>query len=519
MKNKINSFENFMKSRLFEAEKLEQAPEEWDQYFSDVKDQKQEAGQESSQGKEIPDWAKKGLSLDALKGKNADQRWEWLTNRVNTVLKDKQTTKVEELKGDNLGGIPGYRLLWKEGKTETGNQQDKSGNIYSVYYTELYKGNPGTWIDKKDEGGKPGAILGKGYWGQNSRIAKTTGGTGGTGASEGVSGGILWIDEPEKVAAKGGTGIGDMSLLDLFAKTEMGQAILTSIMGDSEILKKLKSDGKIDFTDSPPTVEDIDSEFTPEQKKVQEENIKKLKEMGQNVVRPDFKLVTSATDYNYKPSSLKMSWDEVKSALDSSGSSSKMDFGKWNIVGIRNSLAIKNQYQNRFTDLIVLMGPSDKKEIKIYPATTTPGIAFAYTPFRNWWMASALRDTINPDGVAILQPGVYEYQVGNHRGYKALVQASNSTVGRIEPVLEPSDLKFKTLQPSKKQTGSYGLNIHKALAGDTPSIDSWSAGCQVFKNGKDFGEFMDLISGKASQPKYSYALINSSDFGRKESLA
>ena len=303
MKNKINSFENFMKSRLFEAEKLEQAPEEWDQYFSDVKDQKQEAGQESSQGKEIPDWAKKGLSLDALKGKNADQRWEWLTNRVNTVLKDKQTTKVEELKGDNLGGIPGYRLLWKEGKTETGNQQDKSGNIYSVYYTELYKGNPGTWIDKKDEGGKPGAILGKGYWGQNSRIAKTSGGTDGIGASQGVSGGILWIDEPEKVAAKGGTGIGDMSLLDLFAKTEMGQAILTSIMGDSEILKKLKSDGKIDFTDSPPTVEDIDSEFTPEQKKVQEENIKKLKEMGQNVVRPDFKLVTSATDYNYKPSS------------------------------------------------------------------------------------------------------------------------------------------------------------------------------------------------------------------------
>ena len=512
MKNKINSFENFMKTKLLEKE-ISQDPEAWDQYFSDVKGDKEEANQESSQGTSLPDWAKKGLSLDSLKGKNADQRWEWLTGRVNSEIKNKQASKVEELKGDNLGGIPGYRILWKENKTETGDQQDKSGKVYKVYFTEIYKGNPGTWVDKKEEGGKPGDILGKGYWGQNSRIAKTTP-SGSTGPSEGVSGGILWVDEPEKVAAKGGAS--DMSLLDLFAKTTMGKEILSSIMGDSEILKRLKSQGDIKFTDSPPTVDQIESEFTPEQKKIQEENLKKLKDMGQKATKPDFNLVTSGSDYKYKSD---VSWDGLKSALDSSGASSKMDFKEWNIVGVRNSLAIKNQYQNRFTDLIVLMGPSNKKEIKVYPATTTPGIAFSYVPFRNWWMASALKQTINPDGVAILQPGVYEYKVGSHNGYRALVQSSPSTVGRMEPVLEPSDLRFKTFQPSKKETGIFGINIHKALSGDTPRVDSWSAGCQVFKNGKDYDEFMDLIEGRANQPTYTYALINSSDMGRKATLA
>jgi hypothetical protein len=190
-----------------------------------------------------------------------------------------------------------------------------------------------------------------------------------------------------------------------------------------------------------------------------------------------------------------------------------MDFSEWNVVGIRNSLSVKNQSQNRFTDLIVLMGHSDKQEINIYPATTTPGIAFMYLPFRNWWMASALKETINPEGTAILQPGVYKYKIGNHKGYKALVQDSSVKLGRIDPVLEPSKIKFQTFSPSKKESGRFGINIHKASSGNTPRIDSWSAGCQVFKNGRDYEEFMDLLSKRSKQSSYTYALINSSDLG------
>jgi hypothetical protein len=520
MKNRINSFEDFMKSRLLEKDEVEQSPEAWDQYFSDVKDSKAEAGKDPSQG-ELPDWAKKALEQDALKGKSADERWSWLKERVEKDIKDKQTSKVEEIKAQDLGGMPGYRLLWKEEKTETGDQQDKSGNVYKVYYTEIYKGNPGTWIDKKDEGGKPGAPLGKGYWGQNSRVPKvqSQGATGATGsAPSGVAGGILWVDEPEKVAAKGGTGsLGEMKLIDLFAETEMGQSVLTAIMGDPEMLKKLKKDGKIDFTDSPATADEIEKDFTAEQKEVQKKNIEKLKSMGQSAVRPDFNLVSSPADYKYQTSSKDLSWSDIKSALKNAGADSKLDFEKWNIVGIRNTLAVKNQYQNRFTDLIVLMSPEDKKQVKIYPITTTPGPAFAYVPFRNWWLASALKDTINPDGVAILQPGVYEYAIGNHKGYTALVQSGQNTVGRIEPVLEPEKLKLDTFSPSKKQTGQFGINIHKAMSGDTPTIDSWSAGCQVFKNGGDFSEFMNTLQKDANQRTYKYALINSSDIKKKGS--
>jgi hypothetical protein len=517
MKIKINDFENFMKSQVLERESIKQDADAWDQYFSDVKDSKDEAGKDVSQGSNIPDWAKKGLSLDALKGKNADERWTWLTNRLNTVIKDKQSSKVEELKGQSLGGVPGYRILWKEDKTETGDQQDKNGNVYPIYFTEIYKGNPGTWIDKKNESGKPGAVLGKGYWGQNSRILKTqtSVSSGATGPAEGISGGILWIDEPEKVASRGGTGLGDLKLIDLFASTEMGKSVLTSIMGDPEMLKKLEKAGKINFTDSPATTDEIEKGFTSEQKEIQKKNLEKLKSMGQKASKPDFSLISSPADFRYKPSSLNLSWDDVKDSLENAGVDSKMNFDQWNVIGIRNSLSIKNQYANRFTDLIVLMSPSKDKKVKIYRATTTPGIGFAYVPFRNWWMASALQNTINPNGVAILQPGVYNYQIGNHNGYTALVPVSNVLVGRMDPIIEPKNLKFSTLNPSKKENGG-GINIHKALDGDTPSIDSWSAGCQVFKNGKDFSDFISTIQKEASDQKtYKYALINSSDLGRR----
>lgn len=534
MNNKIRSFEDFMKHKLLEKkEEIDQDESSWAPYFSDLQNSKEEAGKDSSQGKDIPDWAKKGLQLDALKGKSADERWSWLTDRVQKVLKD-QTSKIEEIKQSNVGSLPGYRLLWKETKTETGDQQDKSGKVYKVYFTEIYKGNPGTWTDKKDEGGKPGATLATGYWGQNSRVAKpstttpptgaagSAGATGATGSSptnlpkQSSEGGILWVDEPEKVSAKGGT-MGDMKLIDLFAATEMGKSVLTSIMGDSEMLKDLQKKGKINFTDSPPTVDSIDKEFTAEEKEVQKKNLEKLKEMGTKAVKPDFKLISSSGDYNFRRESLNLSWEDVSNAVKSAKLDSGLDSDKWTIVGIRNELSVKNQFQNRFTDLLVLMSPKDKKEVKVYPITTTPGLAFAYVPFRNWYMASALKDTINPDGVAILQTGIHEYQVGNHKGYTALVPAAPTKVGRMDPVLEPSDLKFKTFEPTKKQTGNFGINIHRALAGDTPTIDTWSAGCQVFKNGKDFEEFMTAIQGKAKQGKYKYILINSSDVGKSGS--
>lgn len=516
MKNKISNFKNFMDVYYISEGEIKTKPEEYEKYFASIDDSKEKAEKSTSEG-DLPDWAKKGLQLDSLKGKNADQKWEWLTNRVNTVIKNKQASKVEEITNQNMGNLPGYRILWKEEKTETGDQQDKSGKVYKVYYTEIYKGNPGTWVDRKDDAGKPGDGLGKGYWGQNSRVGSKvvspapSGATGATGSpsSSGVEGGILWVDEPPVQLNSKSGGFGDIKLIDLFADTDVGKAVLGFVMGGSKEFENFLKTGKIEVTDSPSTSSEIEKGFTAEQKEAQKKNIEELNKRGLKTVEPDYSLVTSSSDYQYNPSSFKMSWDDIKKGLDNAGVSKNLDFGKTNIVGIRNSLSVKNQYQNRFTDLIAVMGPEAKKQVSIYKATTTPGIAFLYLPFRNWWMASALKETINPDGLAILQPGVYSYKIGSHQGkYQALLQEKGK-VGRIQPVERPEDLKFSTFTPPKTEEGNFGLNIHKA-GKDTPSIDSWSAGCQVLKQSDDFDDLMGKVRN-SGQSAFKYALINSSD--------
>lgn len=516
-KIKLSTFSDFLESIHVNEGEIKTEDSAWAKYFNDLEQTTREAEANPSSGGNLPDWAKKGLSLDMLKGKSADQRWDWLTSRINTVLKGKQVSKVEDIKDSVVAGMPGWRLLWKEDKTETGNQQDKSGKVFTTYYTDMFKGNPGTWIDRKDDGGKPGAELGKGYWGQNSRVAKVSS-PGATGAGE-VEGGIMWIDDPGKPSSSGSTGgIGDIKLIDLFAQTEMGKAVLSIFMGEDgnptpEMQSYLNKEG-IQGTDSPSTSEDIDRSFTPEQKAAQEKNIKKLKEMGHKTEKPNYSLVTSSSDYSFNQNSLKMSWDDIKKGLDNSKASSKLNFDEWNLVGIRNSMDVKNKFSNRFTDLIAFIGPEKTKQVKIYPATTTPGIAFMFNPFRRWWLASALKNTINLSGLAILQPGIYDYTVGNHRGkYQALVPSGKSTVGRIDPVEEASALNFKTFVPAKKETGSYGINIHKAGA-DTPSVDSHSAGCQVLKKSGDFTDLMRQVKS-SGQNNFKYALVNSSDFSKK----
>ena len=306
-------------------------------------------------------------------------------------------------------------------------------------------------------------------------------------------------------------GFGDTKLIDLFAKTSMGKAVLGFMMDGDEKFKEFEKTGKIGFTDSPPTSEEIEKGLDSKGKKEQQKNIERLEAAGVKTIAPDYRSVTSTSDYDYKKSSFKLSWDDIKKGLDKAGVSKKIDFTKTNIVGIRNTLEIKNKYQNRFTDLLVVMGPKDKKEVSVYRSTTTPGPAFLYSPFRNWWTASALKNTINPSGVAILQPGVYDYKLGSHRGKYPALQAGETLTGRIKPVENIKNLKFQTFTPPEIQDGNFGLNIHKA-GKDSPSIDSHSAGCQVLKRSDDFDEMMEKVRN-SGQTSFKYALINSSDLG------
>ena len=60
----------------------------------------------------------------------------------------------------------------------------------------------------------------------------------------------------------------------------------------------------------------------------------------------------------------------------------------------------------------------------------------------------------------------------------------------------------------------FGINIHRSRKyGEADLVNSYSAGCQVFKNTNDFNDFMKLIQKSADKfgNAFTYTLINEGD--------
>lgn len=170
-----------------------------------------------------------------------------------------------------------------------------------------------------------------------------------------------------------------------------------------------------------------------------------------------------------------------------------------NIIGVRNSDATD---QKTFDDLIAYFyyDASGRLVGKVAPATTDPAVYFLEKP-------------INVQGTAILKAGEYRdtWSIGLHRGkYEALVQ-------NLKPVTTIRDNDRNSLINyfAPTSTGFYGINIHRAsLTKDNVFIiGKDSAGCQVFRDAKDFDEMMTFA--KASRNlygnKFSYILIDERD--------
>ena len=130
-----------------------------------------------------------------------------------------------------------------------------------------------------------------------------------------------------------------------------------------------------------------------------------------------------------------------------------------------------------------------------WPVTTDPGLYYLKNPTR-------------VDGTAILCPGQYRgcWTFGLHKQtYEALVQGSYTGF----KVWRDRDKDGQPDYSGDMYNDVQGLNCHKA-GSDSPLVDKWSAGCQVFKRTKDFEAFMTICrkqreSGFGS--KFTYTLM------------
>jgi hypothetical protein len=176
-----------------------------------------------------------------------------------------------------------------------------------------------------------------------------------------------------------------------------------------------------------------------------------------------------------------------------------------NIVGIRNESTVPNRFDDEIH--VFFKNNSNLWIHYIFPATTDPG---------TYW----LKNPMNLQGTAILSQGQYDdaYQVGLHRGkYYALVQRKPVTV--LRDYDRNAILDFKNGRP---ETGMFGVNIHYAsVNGTTITVDSYSAGCQVFANINDFNLFMQLCEKHRQLygNSFTYTLIDKRAIARQKRKA
>lgn len=170
------------------------------------------------------------------------------------------------------------------------------------------------------------------------------------------------------------------------------------------------------------------------------------------------------------------------------------DLYRLNIVGVRSDTTVPNRFDD--TIHVFYKDSSGRFAHHDYKATTDPG---------TYW----LKNPMMAQGTAILAQGQYKdgYQIGMHRGkYFALVQRLPVTV--IRDYDRNAVLDFYNGQ---RQTGMFGINIHKASAsGTSVTVDHHSAGCQVIASAAHFSEFMRLCERHRNLygNKFTYTLVD-----------
>jgi hypothetical protein len=170
-----------------------------------------------------------------------------------------------------------------------------------------------------------------------------------------------------------------------------------------------------------------------------------------------------------------------------------------NIIGVRSDEDIFNKFDDA---LVVIYRDRNKNwEVRSYSITTDPGKIWQEKP-------------MNSKGCAILVPDQYRgvYKIDGHgvTGYPAMCQR----LGNVKVFRDPDRDHEHDRDAGTIDEGMFGINIHRSRKyGEADLVNSYSAGCQVFKNTTDFNDFMKLANKSADKfgNAFTYTLISEGD--------
>ena len=173
-----------------------------------------------------------------------------------------------------------------------------------------------------------------------------------------------------------------------------------------------------------------------------------------------------------------------------------------NIFGIRNDSGRADKFDDNMCIAYKIDGTW---VVDVYPVTTEPGTSILKRPIKE----------VRHKGTAILVPNQYRgvYRICWHgskkNGHEALVQRG----GKVK-VWRDNNGDDVPDYHGPEEDGWFGINIHKHR-GSAARINTGgvSAGCQVFKDTRDFEEFMETCreASKIWGNNFTYTLINEGD--------
>lgn len=183
-----------------------------------------------------------------------------------------------------------------------------------------------------------------------------------------------------------------------------------------------------------------------------------------------------------------------------------------NIIGVRRETSKSNE----FDDLLLVAYRDDRSawQLKEYKITTDPGKPWLLKP-------------MDPAGTAVMVPGQYAgaYAIGLHGRsfasgpYKALEQVAPIAYVRDGNKDEKIDVSLYRDPAKAAKAIFWGIlktNIHRASKwAPVRTVETYSAGCQVFQDPKAFEEFLALCERSRANFKknsFTYTLLEERDF-------